>query len=112
MVGSSTLLVFKKTEMIKAFHGKIQYCQKCGKKLDAFTPTFVSSREPKTGDFSVCMYCGVILRINDNLDLIPATPDELVDFYIKSEESYFRALKASSMVKSPYWQNKIKNTKK
>jgi hypothetical protein len=56
--------------------GKLD-CPCCSRVLDAFT-TVGHKHQPKAGDFSVCAYCGAILRFGPGcLMFLLATDDDL-----------------------------------
>jgi hypothetical protein len=48
---------------------------KCGVKLDCAT----GDREPRPGDYSLCVECFEILRFDENMWLRSATPDEIAE---------------------------------
>lgn len=80
-----------------------QHCPNCAHVLDAhFAGDLTTERAPRSGDFSVCAYCGIALTYSNDLRLrvlkrseIKALPlDERHD--IKRAQRYarvFRALK-------------------
>lgn len=51
-------------------------CPVCDHKIDAMTGVDHDAA-PKAGDFTVCIYCGNVLRITDGLGLRIATTDEI-----------------------------------
>ena len=44
----------------------LSYCPSCGYKMNAAT-SLENDAVPKSGDFSVCLRCGEILRFDENL---------------------------------------------
>lgn len=66
----------------------------------------------KEGDFSLCAHCGHILRFDSELNLISATPEDMVEFFEKNPDGYHYLLQAQRAFKSPYWQEMLKNYKK
>jgi hypothetical protein len=57
-------------------------CPQCGHRLDGITPAALNRLPapfPDEGDFSVCMYCGSVLRFESNGKLHKATPDDLAE---------------------------------
>jgi hypothetical protein len=55
-------------------------CPKCGKLIDGATgfsdQTYEAPPQPKTGDFSVCLFCGSLLRFNKQLRSVLVTRAE------------------------------------
>lgn len=42
------------------------YCPNCKSKLDAVTPVGRPATKAEKGDFTVCAYCGEVLRLTDD----------------------------------------------
>lgn len=53
-------------------------CPVCGKKLDAASESTGAPVKPVEGDFSVCLYCGALLRFGAHLVIVKASLDELM----------------------------------
>jgi len=53
-------------------------CPTCAKLLDAATAIDGEGNSPRTGDLSVCLYCGEIIEFGDDMELIKADIDSIV----------------------------------
>jgi len=53
-------------------------CPVCGKQLDRARA--ISTRGPKPGDLSLCIYCTAVLRFNNDLTLRECTDEEFKGF--------------------------------
>lgn len=62
-------------------------CPSCGKLLDAATGVGNDSG-PSPGDFSLCFYCGVFLRFNEDLSLHLMSFTERTSFKFNQPELY------------------------
>jgi hypothetical protein len=55
---------------------KVMVCPECGYKMDSMT-SIHNDRKPKPGDWALCLHCGSVLVIKENLEFRFATPEEL-----------------------------------
>jgi len=78
----------------------LQYCPSCKHELDAATSADDSPRELKKGDFSLCMYCGEILRFEENLKLKVANQDDMEELLDDSIETYDQLLEYQEYFRS------------
>lgn len=62
---------------------KPNICPNCGKTLDAATAC-EGDRKPAPGDFTVCIYCAIILRFDNDMNLREVTKEELAAFAIEN----------------------------
>ena len=63
-------------------------CPSCGRKLDGFTATDLSSAVPVDGSFSLCFYCAALnvfeaSPVTGILKLRPASPAETLEFRLQ-----------------------------
>ena len=64
-------------------------CPACNHELDAATSATNEREEPKEGDFSLCFYCGEILRFTgEGLDLKVANQNDMEELLDDSIETY------------------------
>lgn len=56
---------------------KSNHCPSCNKHLDAASGLTDSDISPKEGDFSICAYCGAVLRFRQELTVELATEEDL-----------------------------------
>ena len=54
-------------------------CPACGHPLTRATGIDGGEQAPDPGDYSVCLYCGQLLRFDEDLAVRPATLDEAGD---------------------------------
>jgi hypothetical protein len=73
-------------------------CPVCGHRLDGLQPAQLDAPPdkpddwtPNSGSFSICVYCGSMLRFVDAHDLRKATPDDLVEL-LNAEPEVFTLL--------------------
>lgn len=62
---------------MKDFETKLNECPVCKHKIDRASETMEGGREPKGGDFSVCIYCTAFLRFEDDMTLRKATQADM-----------------------------------
>lgn len=74
-------------------------CPTCKNNLDCSTG---GDQLPEKGDYSICAYCGEILRYNDNiiLSLEKPTSDELDKLLIDAPETYINLLKFKVIIRN------------
>ncbi len=65
-------------------------CPACGENFGAAT-NVTSTQPPPPGAFSVCFYCGALLRFRDDLTTRIASPEELAELCEREPEAW-RAL--------------------
>lgn len=70
---------------IETFKTKENKCPLCDKKLDAVTGVLGKKDRPKPDDFSMCAYCGVILRFNEDLSFRAVPDTELIEEKVPPE---------------------------
>jgi len=75
-----------------SFAYDLQHCPACKHELDVATSAADDDRKPKEGDFSLCMYCGEILRFIENFKLKVADQEDLEDLIDDSIETYDQLL--------------------
>lgn len=83
------------------FYTQGDCCPSCGAVLDAATAIDGSSKRPKTGDFSVCVYCGAALRWDEpspsTIGLRVATQVDLDEL---DDEMAFQFRRACALVRA------------
>jgi hypothetical protein len=54
----------------------MKVCPSCSAKIDMATPIGGGEAQPKPGDFTICLYCAAMLRVNDadGFDVLPGLP--------------------------------------
>lgn len=75
------------------------YCPQCGKLINGAISIDSSVAKPRSGDFSICVFCAQMLRFDDNLKLIELTQNEFnkLDNETKQTvESAIKFIKANS----------------
>ena len=77
-------------------------CPRCRYRMDAASTLTGANCQPKAGDFSICMRCGLIMRFKDATHLRAAAPAEIYDLPAKERAM---ALKASMVI--PYGYAKL-----
>lgn len=55
----------------------LDVCQYCQHELNTSVGTETDNPMPKPGEYSMCLYCGGINRLNENLQLVLPSQDEL-----------------------------------
>jgi len=77
-------------------------CTNCGYVMNATTSVSENREQesPKEGDLSVCAGCGMISKFNQDCNLRPVTPEELVELHATDEDAYFLLMKVSKCLKS------------
>lgn len=83
-----------------AIRYKEQHCPSCNHILDAATHIENDEVIPSEGDYSICMYCGEILRFGKDQELILATQEDLENLIDVDMDVYDQLV---------YYQNKIKS---
>lgn len=79
---------------------KVSQCMACFKVYDAHSQILdKEDAAPKEGDFSICLYCATICEFDADLNLVPATAEDLQDFREKQPEDYYKLLKAAIYIK-------------
>jgi len=74
-------------------------CKKCGYKINKHTPISDENATPLKGDYAVCYNCISICEFDEDLNLIPLTPEQLVELYISDDLTYLDLVKAQNMCK-------------
>jgi hypothetical protein len=64
-------------------------CKKCNYKVDSHT----GDGKPSEGDYSICGNCTSICVYDKDLNLIPLSPEEIVDLYMKEDLLYLNLIK-------------------
>lgn len=77
-------------------------CMGCNKSNSAHSGT---EGDPSEGDLSVCGYCGMICLFDKELNLIPATPEQIQKIRIEEPAMYKTLQKAVSFVKEKIGKN-------
>jgi hypothetical protein len=54
-----------------------QQCLKCGKNLSGAAAPFQPTEDAKPGDLAMCMFCGAVMRMDENLVVRALTEGEL-----------------------------------
>ncbi len=73
-------------------------CPTCKHVLDAATGE--SGEKPRNGDFSICFYCGEILRFQgEDGDVKKADPEDLLELRRESEETYDQVYQYQRMIR-------------
>jgi hypothetical protein len=73
----------------------VSICISCGKPNDSFTAVSDRySKRPKSGDISICLYCGHVAIYSDDLTLRELTSDEIRE--IAGHPLLLRAQKVSA----------------
>jgi len=81
-------------------------CRVCFYKADALGNAAESEHNlPKPGDIAICMSCGTISIIEDDMDLRPMTESEIEEISTEEVEAYQILLEASENVKKRIQQN-------
>jgi hypothetical protein len=88
----------------KTFNLPVVQCEGCRKKLDAAAP-LDKKGGPQPGVFTVCVYCGNIMRFDAGLRLRTATPAEMLALEIEAPETYYLMQKAIALIKERVRQN-------
>lgn len=78
-------------------------CPGCGAMLDAASH-HEEGAVPEPGCFSICLYCGLLLRFDDDLSLGPIDPAELNCLSLEQE----RELIVAKFVVKSFWAERIK----
>lgn len=58
---------------------KRQHCLSCGYILTASFDVEEETDQPRTGDFSICLYCAAMCRFDADLNLRPLTKIDMVE---------------------------------
>lgn len=71
-------------------------------KADVSTETHsgLDNRKPKQGDFAVCWSCGIISRYTAKLDLVPASPTDLLLLEGDNPEGYQALINFQQIIKA------------
>jgi len=77
-----------------------QTCPGCSAKLEAATHAGPGSPSPNPGDISVCLYCQMPLRFNDELRLEPLDLEKLALENPESDEEVKRVVLTMKMMES------------
>lgn len=72
-------------------------CPTCGETLDAASGLTNADATPKSGDFSLCAYCGTVLRFCDDLSIAEATKE---DIDLLDDESFEEIAIAQMIIRS------------
>lgn len=73
-------------------------CPTCSHVLDAATGE--SGEKPKNGDFSICFYCGEILRFKgEDGEIVRAEDGDLQELRRESEETYDQIYRFQRMIR-------------
>lgn len=64
---------------MKTTRTPIEYCRRCGHKLDAATAVDKPEATPKAGDASICWGCGLLSIFTADLTRRDPTPTEMID---------------------------------
>lgn len=67
---------------MKTTRTPIEYCRRCGHKLDAATAIDKPEATPREGDASVCWGCGLLSIFTADLTRREPTPTELADMMV------------------------------
>lgn len=73
----------------------VSVCVSCGESNDSFTSVKADDARPKSGDISICLYCGHVAIYDDNLTLRELTDDEMYE--IAGHPILLRAQAVSAM---------------
>lgn len=71
---------------IESFKLNSNKCPICGEVLDAATGIQGKKVAPKEDDFTMCIYCGTLLRFNSDLSYRAAADEELLAEGVSLEE--------------------------
>jgi hypothetical protein len=71
-----------------------KYCTTCKKLQDAHK-SLDTDAVPRPGDLSICLYCATLSKFDEDLNLIPLTPQELEDIKSTDAGAYQVMMKAA-----------------
>lgn len=77
-------------------------CLNCGYLMDTLSPCFEHNITPKPGDVSICLRCGAVMKISDNLTPRGMTEAE-INALLEDEEFMFeigKIVRAIHMVRA------------
>jgi hypothetical protein len=74
------------------------FCPVCHRSLDAAFAVPKESVQPKDGDYSVCAYCGAMLRFSGDLSLRIAADSELEDVKKQQPRLFVLLVNASNLI--------------
>ena len=86
---------------------KPNICPVCKAILDGVT-SIKEETGPNANSFSVCCYCGVILRFSEDLTLLLATPEDILEIK-KEPESYNQLLFVQHVVHALILERRVRN---
>jgi hypothetical protein len=75
---------------------KVPICPVCSNQRGGLAPV-LQRGAPSEGDFSLCLYCGAMLRFTRNLSLRLAADDELKEFKEKQPKLFHVLITASNV---------------
>ena len=79
-------------------------CATCNHTIDAHTG-FDHDEAPLPHDLTVCIYCGTISEFDDDMNLIPVSPEELAKVKEEDEQAWAVITHASYLVKQRLSEN-------
>lgn len=75
-------------------------CPHCEEMLDGATVAYGKQNVlPNPGDFSICIYCGNMIRFNEELEMEKLSPEYLETIKKKAPITYVKLVMASKMAK-------------
>lgn len=83
-------------------------CPHCNSKIECSTGAFDKTLKPKTGDFTVCIYCQSVLRFDENMKPVKVSDQEIFD----ADKEQPGLLAQLSRVRMVTWEVMIKRAGK
>lgn len=79
---------------------KASRCPECQQILNRASNAGESTDQPQTGDVSICIKCGALLRFRDNMRVTKCNAEDMKELASADPEIIFHMLKAQALIKN------------